>query len=345
MSALNTKNNFGALRLFFAILVIISHSPELIDGNRSREILSQIFHTVSFGELAVDGFFLISGFLIFKSFQYSTSFISYIKKRVLRIYPGFIAASIISIIVFAPLSAGIAVLDLSFRDILKNIIKMFFLFHPWVDGAYKNNPYPVLNGSLWTIQYEFICYLLTPIFAFFVLKKKNLLLMIILISSVILILSKVYGWQYETSAPLHIRVFELIRFMTAFMVGAAFFIYREEIVWRPSISIICVVALIGLMFSSVFAELGLIVLGGYLLFNFALNYQSSFLNSVGSKNDISYGVYLYAWPFQNLMVQYNPAINPWFLALITIIFTASMGFISWKLIENPFMKLKSSLVK
>jgi peptidoglycan/LPS O-acetylase OafA/YrhL len=50
----NRNNNFGFLRLLFAALVVVSHSPELVDGNTSREILTQIFGTMSFGGIAVD---------------------------------------------------------------------------------------------------------------------------------------------------------------------------------------------------------------------------------------------------------------------------------------------------
>ena len=90
----NKNNNFGFLRLFLAILVIVSHSPEAIDGNRNRELLTNIFGTLSFGEFAVNGFFLISGYLIHKSYENSSSLKSYFYKRVLRIYPAFIVAHI-----------------------------------------------------------------------------------------------------------------------------------------------------------------------------------------------------------------------------------------------------------
>ena len=56
--ALRKDNNFGALRLLFASVVILSHSAEILDGDRSRELLTRIFGTISFGTLGVDGFSL-----------------------------------------------------------------------------------------------------------------------------------------------------------------------------------------------------------------------------------------------------------------------------------------------
>ena len=96
-------NNFGALRLLFAALVIVSHSPELVDGNRSREVLTRVFGTMSFGEVAVDGFFLVSGYLISMSFARSRTTLSYLEKRVGRIVPGYLVAFSICSFVIAPL--------------------------------------------------------------------------------------------------------------------------------------------------------------------------------------------------------------------------------------------------
>ncbi|RYD28140.1 MAG: acyltransferase, partial [Lysobacteraceae bacterium] len=73
-------------------MVVLAHTPELIDGNRSRELLTRLFGTISFGELAVNCFFIVSGYLISASYLNSPSAGSYLSKRVARIYPGFIVA-------------------------------------------------------------------------------------------------------------------------------------------------------------------------------------------------------------------------------------------------------------
>ena len=85
-------NNFGLLRLIFASMVIVSHSPLLLDGDRSREFLTRIFGTLTGGDVAVDGFFLISGYLITKSFIDTPAIVSYLKRRVARIVPGYAIA-------------------------------------------------------------------------------------------------------------------------------------------------------------------------------------------------------------------------------------------------------------
>jgi len=101
-----SSNNFGALRLFFAVLVILCHSPILVDGNGSREILSRISGTVTFGRLGLDGFFLISGYLITKSFQDSRTIGEYVLKRILRIYPAYVVAFLLCILAVGPFVGG-----------------------------------------------------------------------------------------------------------------------------------------------------------------------------------------------------------------------------------------------
>src|ERR1700733_11516931 len=84
---------FDLLRIVFATLVLLSHAPEVMDGNRSREIFSRVTHTSnSFGEFAVDGFFLLSGFLILKSWQRHPSLPDYLRNRFFRIVPGYLVA-------------------------------------------------------------------------------------------------------------------------------------------------------------------------------------------------------------------------------------------------------------
>jgi peptidoglycan/LPS O-acetylase OafA/YrhL len=130
-------NNLGLVRLLFAALVVLSHAPELIDGNRSREPLTQVFGTLSLGELAVDGFFLVSGYLITRSYLNTRPFSAYLVKRAVRIYPGFLVASLVCIALVAPFAGG----DLSAASILQCGVRALLLLMPVVSGAFAELPF------------------------------------------------------------------------------------------------------------------------------------------------------------------------------------------------------------
>jgi len=330
---IENKNNFGLLRLLLAILVIISHSPEIIDGNESREILTSIFGTVTFGMLAVDGFFLISGYLILKSFQNASSIKSYLIKRLLRIYPGFIVASLICIFIFAPLSEGSKILFNNEPYLwFKRILSLLVLKAPVVEGAFSKNHFPELNASMWTIKYEFICYLILPLLFYLKLIHKKYFIGILFLTIFIFFI-------FDPAAQ-RTDFVVMARFLCAFLVGGCFYHYRDIIQFNIFLTMISLVGVIVCLFSKFFAEIGLFIFGGYLLFNFALNYKNKVINAIGEKTDISYGVYLYAWPVQSLFVQYFPKIKPYQLTFLTLMIVVPLAILSFKFVEKPFMDLK-----
>ena len=149
-------NNMGLLRVVLALLVIVAHSFELT-GGRSTELLVRAFGTLTFGEFAVDGFFLLSGFLITKSYQHSSSYLAYLRRRILRIYPGFVVAYSLCLLIVVPLS-GAPPIAWTIRQCVKQVFRMLVLDPPSIDGAFPGLLVPQINLSMWTISYEFRCF-------------------------------------------------------------------------------------------------------------------------------------------------------------------------------------------
>lgn len=333
-------NNIGFLRLLFAYLVILSHSPQMIDGNISRELIFLITGTTDLGALAVSGFFLISGYLIMKSYENSGSFFNWLMRRILRIYPAFVVVWIVCVFIVVPLAgASQLLLEYSGSDWAKMAVKVLFLSVPHVNELFEVTNIVTLNGSLWTIRYEFLCYLLIPLIALFRLTKKNILITLSLSIAVYLYTQiTVTDFILETPFTLSTAVFS--KLSSAFLFGMCFYKYREQMIWNHKVNFICFILLITLITNPIVAELVFILFGGYLLFNFAFNYRNAFIEKINNSYDISYGVYIYAWPIQTLIIQNNPTINPWALSIMTILLASFIGYLSWKLVEKPFLHFK-----
>lgn len=333
-------NNFGALRLALAYLVILAHSPEILDGNTSRELLTRAFGTLSFGELAVDGFFIISGYLITSSYQHSTSPASFMAKRVLRIYPGFVVAFLLCVYLLAPWVGGAPGsyrLGLAPDSLFGSLL---LLRSPQVPGVFAGAHYPHLNGATWTIKWEFLAYLFVLAVGLLgLLKKRGVIAAVALLA--LALNAALQGGLLPP--PLESSVSRLaapIRFLGLFASGAVFYLFRDRIVYRPRYAAVALLAGLGLMCFHLTAEAAVATLGGYLLFFMALHVRSERLARVGVKNDYSYGVYLYAWPIQATIVWLQPGISPWLLFALTCLGVVPFAMLSWFAVEQPATRLR-----
>lgn len=338
-AAAGRENNFGLLRLIFATLVIVSHSPELIDGNRSREILTRIFGTLSFGEVAVRGFFVISGFLITKSFVEGGSTRLYLLKRTVRIVPGFLVSFLACALILAPCVGGDR--GLSFHVVKDLAWRALTLRTPAIPGAFGDLPYPSLNGAMWTIGYEFRCYLAVAVLGLAGLFKPNTR-WVCLIAAVVMIVVNAAGVSISGTGTILDDVLGNPRYTielgSVFAVGGLFYLFREKITLNARGALGAGVLLVAFMFSQRLADAAFAVFGTYLILWFALKVRLSGASRIGNKTDISYGLYLYAWPIQNLLIWMDRGIDPWVLCVLSLIGASVLGYLSWVLIEHPALQ-------
>ena len=336
----NRRNNLNLFRLVFAVLVIFSHSFELIDTCADREPLVRIFQTISFGTFAVNGFFLLSGYLIVHSWESDPRPLSFLRKRILRIYPGFIVAFLVCVLVVGPLGSNAA---LYFHQIhLPKIFEgMIMLQRPETPSVFAGQPYDSTNGAMWTIHHEFACYITVLIFGVFRLFGRR---SIWLVAGLTLALLHLIGMQtpsgsvnlWSHNVRLDRQFFHLGNY---FFAGGCFRLFRDRITFNWKFASVCLVLLPLGVGSFIGTALLLPVIMGYLLFFFGFM-PIRILSGFERFPDISYGVYLYGWPVQKLILWYCPIASPWALFPLACVGAFALGLISWIYIEKPFLRFK-----
>lgn len=332
------SNNFNFLRLLLAVLVLLSHSSTIIDGDGRREILVRTFHTVSLGGLAVNCFFLVSGYLIVQSWQRTPRLFTFLKKRIFRIYPGFIVATFVSVFLVGPLGAESFTNYFSQLNLLQVLRGVLFLQVPIVPPVFSGQPYSLVNGAVWTIAYEFRCYFLVAILGLLGVVKRRRLWSILYIFFLTLFLfsdftDKINFWgsSYLLDNPIF-----FIRFFCFFFAGGCFYLFRDQISYRKTLILLFLPIVILSLFNWHAGRLILPTLGSYIFFGFAF-WPVSALQNFGKSSDISYGVYLYGWPIQKLLFWWFPSSSPWLVFVLACLASFVCGHLSWHLIEKHFL--------
>jgi peptidoglycan/LPS O-acetylase OafA/YrhL len=332
------SSNFNVLRLMLALGVILSHTYELIDGNRKREILSQMFGTYSLGEVAVNSFFILSGLLIAASWCREQNLMRFTRKRILRIAPGFFVAVVISLIFFAPLGDTSAWTQIDALKTTKHLLLMNF-----DPPGFLGNPNMLLNGSLWTIHYEIWCYIFLALLGACKIVENKTVMLGLLASTLSLylcheLLSSIFLPKLNhLEVSLWNRAGYYFRFTTYFLCGITLHLFKEII--RPSagLVLVCAASFIFLMANKYTAPIANALPLAVLLYLFGNG--NSWLAQKLSTTDLSYGTYLYAWPIQQTIIYYISK-NIFVVFLLSSIFSLMFAWFSWKLIEQPALSLK-----
>lgn len=334
------QNNFDFLRLVFAIIVFIVHAA-VLSGNAFFASLAKFISS----EVAVKSFFVVSGFLIFMSYENSKTISSYFSKRIRRIYPAYLFVICLSVLLgsFFTISSSIDYWSLAtLKYFASNLFFLNFL-HPTLPGLFLQNSNTAVNGALWTLKIEVMFYLSVPIMALCFKRWVRVYVMIGLF-----LFSIIYseGLLYLYSEKLDGRLLELQRQfpgqLTFFLVGAAGYYYFD--CFRKYALLLLVLAFAAYCYKSylpwlIFEPLavGIFVLYVALFF--------PYLGDFGRYGDFSYGIYILHFPILQIFIsnhffKNNPLIFIVVITTILLIFSVLL----WHFIERPFLKKSSHYI-
>lgn len=334
-------NNFDFLRFLAASLVILGHSFAL-NGIKGFEPLVWASHFTNFGELAVNIFFVISGFLITKSWIDNPRLFLFLKKRCLRILPALVISVILCLFIIGPLSTTLELRDYFARKETWRYLSNILLYPVRFDlpGVFANNPHPnAVNGSLWTLPIEFTLYGFVALLGITGVLSRGISMIVVLVALFFFNCGAMGPAMVHGKEFFYMSSSLVAQFSVFFCMGSAFYLYREKIALSGMVSVA-----LSLLFLMSFRTVH-----GYLVSCLTIPYVVMYiafadiplLHDFGKFGDFSYGMYVYAFPVQQTLVHFFRAYStPLRLFAVSFLITLCLAALSWHLIEKPALKLK-----
>ena len=328
------NNNLNLIRMIAALAVVFSHSFAISSGTPTAEPGRESLG-MTLGDIAVDIFFITSGFLVTKSLLSRADIIDFVWGRALRVVPGLLVMLVLTV-----LGLGAWLTRAPLQDYLSDPQTWFYLFKNTgliagaefdLPGLFEGNPLQaIVNGSLWTLPFEVGMYgalaLLWLAVLWLRLDSRHFQRAILLFA-VGAALFKLFAHYFFASESHLLRLFQM------FFLGGAFYVLRAYI---PLSRTLCVAAVALLAVATPDRD------SFFLVYNLVLGYVLLYLafvpagrirafNEVG---DYSYGLYIYSFPVQQTLAAVIPGIEAWTMVILSIGITLPLAVVSWYLVER-----------
>lgn len=346
-----SKNNLDCLRLILAAIVVLFHVAAL-----TNHPSFWFFAAYCSPHFAVRSFFVISGFLIYRSYMRSSTLRSYYVKRVRRIYPGYSAVILVAAATLWLVSSASPLeycLSRGFwKYLIANLLFMNFAA-PSLPGVFTGNHLTAVDGALWTLKIEVAFYLFVPVIHYLCTRLGTRRTI-----ASIFALSVLWKYGFEWLAMLHnaqlpagddgarnIYAKLAVQFpaqLVYFSAGILALLYFQKI--RTHFPLVAAVTL--LLFAcdqflthdslDVFWISGFVILFGFWVY----------LGNFAKYGDFSYGVYIVHWPILQLLIHFG--VIRWGATVFLLLAMVLIGFASfllWHLVEKRFLATGSHYLK
>ena len=330
------ENHWTVLRVFMAAMVMVGHA--MVIGYRDLASEPAVIGDWTLSYLAVDAFFVASGFLVTASMMHRRDTLDYGVARLLRIYPALIVHVLL---VIAVVGAATTVLPLveyftswnTWRNVplvLSFVDTSFFL-----PGVFESNHEAFASAPIWTLRYELLAYLGTGLaYSVGLMKHRWMVAAQFGVFAVLWPLAHVTGiWE---SLPATVQ--NVLRFGLAYGFGAFLWVHRRELPLRWWVVPVMVLAC-GLSFGRAWDEVMFVVMVGYTLFWLA--YQP--VGKPVKWPDLSYGIYIWHWPLMQWVASERPEWGPLALLAVAGPATVAVAWASWTYVEEPMLKRKAAV--
>ena len=338
---------FDFLRVMLAVTIVFNHSFLLVDGSYATVDRYRLW--AIFGA-AMPMFFALSGFLITGSAG-RLKLRDFLINRSLRIVPALAVDIFVSALVIGTLCTTQPLHDyFSDKKFAHYFLNIIGFIHYELPGVFIANPFPgQVNGSLWTVPFEIGCYaIMSCLIIFGAVKSKNRMIAAALGFTVFYyalyfympaivpensLLKYVYNFVSERGNFLYFY----------FITGALVYVFRYQIPYSGKLAVVASMLVL-------FSGLELMALGGAkpLLLALPVSYLIAYIGlqpipklPLYSRGDYSYGIYLYAYPLQQLLVLLFPgrfSVIPHFICSTLLVTIVAM--ISWHGVEKPILRIR-----
>ncbi|MFG1230471.1 acyltransferase family protein [Xanthobacter wiegelii] len=327
---------FDYLRVILSVFILWWHSVGLATGDSALDarIWSSPFRFMP--AALVPMFFALSGYLVAGSLQRNPVH-RFLMLRAIRIFPALVVEVTLSAVVVGAIFTTLSPLSYytswGFFRYMLNIVGLVKINLP---GVFPNNPYPeLINGQLWTIPFEFECYLtLAALAVLGIVSRRRWLLALIAVSAVLFT-----AWALimdPLSATTHMPG---RAFVFAFLFGVLVFNFRDKLPYNDVAGVLAIALSVLCLNIPALAYVAGAPMA-YVTVWLGLKQPPAI-----KFGDLSYGIFLFHFPVLQVIIALSHNALPWWgLAIFATPVTALVALGSWNLVERPVLLRKKFFI-